>query len=349
MYKRDILPSRPSPVEEGNPIFGTWTKAFDDVNLLSIKHPFSTHLPKFIKKYRIKEWQSFQIQNDTYYLTVVVSNVRYFRIAQVFVWNKESKEKLLFRKVLPFGAWKLPRSLSNAAFTSRSYGFYIRIHNWLDADLIELDLDVEPTKKRPSFTAHLELDFARQKTTPMVTHLPFSERRSMYSFKTMTSVRGDLVFGGQHLSFSPERTAGLFFDYKGFFPYRMRHLWCNGFSYHEDKQLFGFSIAEGQTRDTFRYNENALWFKGELTPLPPVKITMPEGPESDWVIQDLEGMVDLTFTPQETIRFGFNYFVAHSEYIAPFGVYNGMLVTRDGIQIPVRNLWGTGEKLYLRV
>jgi len=112
---------------------------------------------------------------------------------------------------------------------------------------------------------------------------------------------------------------------------------------------YGFSIVENQAKEGFRNNENALWLEGILTPLPPVRITMPEGPESDWVIQDLEGMVDLTFTPREHARYAFDFIVSRSEYHAPFGVYNGMVLTAGGEKIGVRNLWGFGEKLYLRV
>jgi hypothetical protein len=76
---------------------------------------------------------------------------------------------------------------------------------------------------------------------------------------------------------------------------------------------------------------------------------MPKGVESDWVIQDVEGMVDLTFTPQEQLKSSFNFLLSRWEYNTPLGYYNGMLVNTEGEQIPVRSLWGLGEKLYLRV
>jgi hypothetical protein len=71
--------------------------------------------------------------------------------------------------------------------------------------------------------------------------------------------------------------------------------------------------------------------------------------DGDWNIQDMEGMVDLVFTPQEWIHRGINVFVAHADYATPLGIFNGMLVTADGIRIQVHNLWGLGKRLYLRV
>jgi hypothetical protein len=195
----------------------------------------------------------------------------------------------------------------------------------------------------------------------MTVNLPFSDQRCMYAYKAFAAVRGDMVFGGRHIVLDPAKTRGIFRDYKGYFPYRMYSTWCNAFTGGErssqdtEKLRFGFSIAENQTRETFKYNENVLWQegasgeKGRMTPLPPVRITMADGIEKDWVIQDVEGMVDLTFTPQEQIRNSFNLFLTRWEYHTPLGFYNGMLVNSEGEQIPVHNLWGLGEKLYLRV
>jgi hypothetical protein len=76
---------------------------------------------------------------------------------------------------------------------------------------------------------------------------------------------------------------------------------------------------------------------------------MPGGPESDWIIQDVEGMVDLVFTPREQNRIGARLLLASADFDAPLGNYNGMLMSAEGEQIQVRNQWGTGKKLYLRV
>jgi hypothetical protein len=76
---------------------------------------------------------------------------------------------------------------------------------------------------------------------------------------------------------------------------------------------------------------------------------MPEGIESAWIIQDIEGMVDLVFTPKEHIRCGANLVVTNLVHETPLGYYNGELVSSRGEKIQVRNLWGLGERLYLRV
>jgi hypothetical protein len=349
MYTRDIQEARAAPIEDGKPIQGTWVQAFDDVDLLSIQRPYRYPLPRWIRDNRIKEWESFSIQDDQYYLEAMLCNVKCFRMAQVSLYHIKTKERMFFRKFLPFSGWRMPRSLANASIESRSYGFFFRIHNWLDANTIKVDLDIEATRTRPSFTAHLKYDLDRRKVTPMAVNLLFSGQRSMYAYKTVAPVRGDMVFGGRHISLLPEKTTGIFCDFKGFFPYPMQSIWCTGLGFDAENRRYGFSIAENQTKETYKNNENALWVDGHLTPLPPVRITMPDGVEKPWVIQDMEGMVDLTFTPQEHIKTVVNLLVTMGEYITPLGHYNGMLVDSEGEQIPVRNLWGLGETLYLRV
>jgi hypothetical protein len=291
------------------------------------------------------------VEDERFYFQAVLSNLKYFRWAQVFLYDKETEEKLRFRKLIPFGGWRMPRSLSNASIESRSWGFFFRVHNWLDADTIRVDLDIEAVRRRPSFTAHLEFDVAGGpvRALPLRVSLLFDENRSMYACKTFAPVRGDMVFGGRHYSLEPARTSGIFADVKGFYPYRMRTVWCTALGREEGNRPYAFTVAENQTRETYKNNENALWTGDGLTPLPPVRITMPEGAEGDWIIQDMEGMVDLVFTPRVRIYNRANVLLARAEYETPLGYFNGALVDAGGRKIPVHNLWGMGEKLDLRV
>jgi hypothetical protein len=349
MYIREQRPPQSTPIENGTPVQGTWTGPFEEVDLLAVHRPYWCPLPRSLRDSRIKEWESFIIQDDRFFLEATLANVKLYRIAQVFLYDKESKEKLKYLKAIPFGGWKLPQSLRNSSINSQSLKFFFRIHTWLDADTIRVDINIEANKRRPSFTAHLMYDLNRQENSPLVVNLGFSERRCVYAYKAMAAVRGDVVFGGRRISFLSSQTSGFFFDFKGFYPYRMSSVWCTGSGFDGNGRRFGFSVAENQTRENRRNNENALWVNGELTPLPAVRITMPKGTKSDWIIQDLEGMVDLVFTPQEPLRSGYNVILSRADLENPLGYFNGMLVSAGGEQIPVHNLWGNGKKIYLRV
>ena len=349
MYTREIQAPRSNPVENGIPLQGTWIRAFEEVDLLSVHKPFPVPLPNGIKSLRIKEWESFCIQDDRFYLQAQFCNMKYYRSAMVVMYNLETKERLEFRKVIPGGGWHLPCSLNNASVDSRSWGFFFRIHSWLDTSSISLELNIKRTRKRPAFTAYATFDLAEGRTTPMAVSLLFSEHRNMYAYKAVAAVSGDIVSGGNRFHFDPSKTSGLFCDFKGYYPYRMRSTWCSGLGFDSRNRRFGFALGENQAREPYKNNENALWIDGRLTPLPPVKITQSGGPESNWIIQDMEGMVDLVFTPREQKRITDNFVFSALDYNNPMGYFNGLLVSSEGEELPLRNVWGTGEKLYLRV
>jgi hypothetical protein len=349
MYTREILAPRASPIEDGAPLLGTWNRAFDEVDLLDIRRPYRWPLPRWLRDYRIKEWECFGVQDDRFFLEAFLGNVKLYRAAQVLLYDKERGEQFVFRKLMPGGGWRLPRSLANASVECRSSGFFFRIHNWLSADTVKLDMDIAASRRHPACTAHLAYNMKSKTVTPMAVSLGFTGQRNMYAFKAFTPVRGDIVLGGRHINLNPARCTGIFCDYKGFFPYRMRNIFCGGMGFDGDGRRYGFHIAENQTRETRKNNENALWVNGRLTPLPPVRITMPGGSTADWMIQDVEGMVDLVFTPREPNRFDMRLLLTSANFDASVGYYNGMLVSADGEQIQVHNLLGTGEKLYVRV
>jgi hypothetical protein len=348
MYAREILPPKSSPIEDGNPIYGTWNRAFEGVDLLEIRKPYRYPLPRWARDCRIKEWEYFSAHDDNFLLEALFCNVKLYRMAQVLLYDKENGEKFIFRKIWPGPGWQLPHSLANASVDSRSSSFYFRIHSWLDADTVKLDINIEATRRRPSLTVHLAYNISNQDVTPMAVSLGITGRRSMYAYKALAPVRGDIVFAGRHISLKQDACSGFFCDCKGFFPYRMQATICAAMGFDEENRRFGFHIAENQTRET-KNNENALWVNGQLTPLPSVLITMPNGPDAEWIIQDVEGMVDLTFTPKEANKSGIGLIFTSAEFSVPLGHYNGVLVNSGGEQIQIKNLFGTGEKLYLRV
>ena len=316
---------------------------------MDIRRPYPFPLPRWLRDYRIKEWESFSVQDEHFFLEAFLGNFKLYQIAQVFLHSKESGGYYVFRNFLAGGSWKFPKRLAHASVECRSSRFFFRIHAWLNADTVQLDLDIAATRKQPALAAHLDFNMNSRDVTPAAVSLNFNEQRNMYAFKALAPVRGDIVFEGKHLSLDPARCTGIFRDYKGFFPYRMRGVFCGGMGFDGEDRRFGFHIVENQARENRKNNENAMWVNGSLTPLPPVRITMPEGPESDWVIQDIDGMVDLVFTPRELIRFGGRLLLTSGDFSAAMGYYNGMLISAKEEQIQMRNLWGIGEKLYLRV
>ncbi len=87
----------------------------------------------------------------------------------------------------------------------------------------------------------------------------------------------------------------------------------------------------------------------EPTALPPVDITHPFGIDKDWIIQDTESMVDLTFTPISLNNRNLDLVAMSTRYSTIYGVYNGILLDKDGNKIFMKNFLGIIYKSRIRL
>jgi hypothetical protein len=352
MYTREIQAPVDTPVKDGKPVAGSWVRPFAKIDLLEIEKPFPIPFPRWMCNFRIKEWQSFIIQNDEIYFDTLVVNFKFFRFIETTFYNKKTGgDAIHYFDYFPLAFWNLPSSLWDSAIICRAPGYFIAIHNWLDAAIIKLDVDIESAGGNPSINGLFEFYADSKINTPLAVNMLFSEERCVYTYKTFCPVRGNLKLGErQDFLFQRENTSGVFRDCKGIFPYITNNSWAAGFGFDKGRRHIGFSLGEGAARGANKDNENALWVDGVLTPLPPVRITQSGDIGDEWVIEDVEGMVDLTFTPlAQTAITGFNLIISKAEFINPIGVFTGFMMNKDGEKIVVDKISGCAERLYLRL
>ncbi|MHB9296402.1 hypothetical protein PilKf_02165 [Pillotina sp. SPG140] len=347
MYTREFQKPRKSPLEESQVVVGTWNQIFESTDLSGVRKPLGIFMPSWLQNYRLKEWESFSIYHNSLSLELVFTNLKYYQSLFLFLYDRVTKEQYYMSRLLPFTSRKLSKTLLNSSLEIRTHTLFFRVHNWLAAHTIALDLDIEASLKRPPLTLHISFEVPEH-FTPLTVNMLMGERQPLYMCKLLSPLEGDVMLGGTRWLLKSTNACGIVCDGKGYYPYRSHALRCMAAGV-ADNGLYGFSVGENQAKNPYQNNENALWYNGVLTAFPPVHITMPNGIESEWIIQDLEGMVDLVFTPQEYIRSTFNALVNRIDYIALFGYYNGDLVDLTGNHVPIRTVWGQGEKLYMRV
>jgi len=161
-------------------------------------------------------------------------------------------------------------------------------------------------------------------------------------------MEGEFSVGGESHRFEGPSSMGIIDDHKGYYPYRLRYDWVTGFGADAKGRRVGFNLTDNQVRDQVRYNENCLWINNKVWPLPPVKMTRPQGPAGDWIIQDTEGMVDLVFVPELANDLRFNLGILESDYNGPLGGFRGFVSNGEGEKIQADQLYGAGEREYLR-
>lgn len=185
--------------------------------------------------------------------------------------------------------------------------------------------------------------------SPNVVCLPLGLNRAMYSTKILMPMEGEFSIGGKSHRFEGPESMGIFDDHKGYYPYQMQYDWATGFGADAKGRRVGFNLADNAVvRDPARNNENCVWINNKVWPLPPVKMTRPQGPGGDWIIQDMEGMVDLVFTPELTNDIRINLGIVESEYNGPLGTFKGFVRGGNGEKIQAELLYGAGEKEYIR-
>jgi hypothetical protein len=345
MYEREVVNPKANFMERGRLIQGTWHHTPRDVDFLAAHRPYRRFLPGWAGDGRLKEWESFVVQNDRYHLDAFLANLKLFRIVQVTLYDKESGEHFRFRKVLPLSGGKTPKNLYTDSRDSRSRRFLFHTRSQLDAGTIAIDLDIEKHGKFPAFTARFVFD------TSILPPVMAAGREGppFHTCKFLCPVEGDMVWKDKRIVFRSGETTGFFRDSKGYYRYLSSPVWCTAAGFDENKRRCGFSLAGQTGAKTPENSANVFWSGGEAVPLPPVHITMPQGIDEPWVIQDTEGMVDISFTPRFPARSAFNFLVFSAEYQTPLGLFSGFLLNSKAERIQIRSFWGLGEKLLLRV
>jgi hypothetical protein len=347
MYTRHLLPQRNEPVETGKPVQGSWTSPFEKVDLLAVDRPYHIPLPGWILDFRLKEWQAFTVQNDDILMEIVIANMKFFCFAEIIFLNKQSKEKMHVFKTRPFSAWRMPQSLNNGVIDQACGGFSFLVQNCFVSHKITLNLSIDSAIERPLFKADLVLDLDLKKSTPLAVNLFIAENRSMYIFKNFSGIEGDIVWGDTAITLQSESAGALFRDCKGFIPYRSNYINCRAFGFDAGGRRFGFSLGENIVRKLNVNNENALWLDGTLTPLPPVRITGAE--YGEFVIQDIEGMIDLNFKLAEDTNTPLDLLFISMEQRCSIGMFNGMVMTQNGEKLSVRNVMGILENFKFKL
>ena len=112
---------------------------------------------------------------------------------------------------------------------------------------------------------------------------------------------------------------------------------------------FHFANSDYDAVDEDTFNDNFLSFGTQITPMPSIVITHPFGIEKKWIVQDTENMVDLTFTPVSVNTRTLNIIIMRKAYTAIYGTFEGILMTKDGEKLALKECPGIVRKNLLRL
>jgi hypothetical protein len=348
MKGKAFEPAPEAIVADGQFALGRFGTPFRKLNMLDVVRPFHYRIPRIVKSWRLKEWQAFQFGDKRWFFFASLYNAKVCSMVLFIAYDRETKRKYVVRRLLPGSFFRFADSLSGSDVYYHGARTLLESACDYDSGTIQLSIVRGSRKAERRFSGRFRFSCTPKVSAPNVVCLPLSLNRAMYSTKILMPMEGEFSLGGESFRFEGPDSMGILDDHKGYYPYQLRYDWVTGFGADAKGRRVGFNLTDNQVKDQVRYNENCLWINNKVWPLPPVKVTRPQGPTGEWIIQDTEGMVDLVFTPELKNDVRFNLGIIESDYNGPLGSFRGFIKNGEGEKIQAELLYGAGEKEYLR-
>jgi len=347
-YSRPITAAPERLVENGKYNLGCFDTPVKQANLLDFPSPYKLPLPGSVKALQLREWQAFQMRGKDHFIMVAIYNAKKISLVQFIVYDIKNNKKIKYEKKVAPWSLTVPDTLFISEASYESSNFSLQARHDLANGRLELTAHIHGFDGLPDVEGHFYGTHDMKRFKPMVVCNPFSSGRVMYSHKCLMPMHGELTIGDKHLHFEKENSQLILDDHKGYYPYPTIYDWVTGMGFDKENRMVGFNLTNNQVIEQETYNENCLWFNGELHPLPPIRVTRPNGVKDKWLIKDEHDMVNLEFTPVIHTSVNINALVIRSKYEGPYGFFNGYLKKTTGEKVMIENLFGMGEDFYLR-
>lgn len=350
-----MLPPPEHLVCNGKPQFGTFSGYPKRLDIRGVEAPFGLPLPHFITNFRIKSSLMFFFNIGEFVGTVDFFDGKLFGYAEVTFWNKKTKRKFSYRTLMGPRRRFIPHHADSGYCASFGKKRYIRISWDHSRDRLSMIFNLAGDSARPSVNAAFISHYQQQQMCEVTTVTPSPTRRRCLASYTATP----LIHGSLSLSATRLSEAQTMCDTDGDALFSITRNYYNFLSETEficaagkvgDKHVsFKIVTYDDDAVDIDKENENLLFVDGECTPLPPVKITHPFGFAKNWIIQDMENMVDLTFTPVSDNFRDMTFFIVRTKQHTIFGTLEGVLKTKDGEDIPIHGFEALAKNQVLRL
>lgn len=354
MYSRQMTAPPEKLVKNGKPVFGTFDGIPPALDIRGVRCPFGVlPLPTFITDLRIRSSLAYIFNTDEFIGAVSFLDLKIVGHGEVLFWNKKTGRKYVYHTVTGPRRRLISKNTGHGACISFGHRRYIRLGWDMGKQVLSLVFNLKGDSVRPQSTGAFKSDLSSPTFHASTAVLPAPTMRrcrgvwlmaaplegslSLHPAKhpqTSSSLEGSVLFKSVR-SYNKLRT-------------RSREVWGTG-KIRGKSVSFAVSSSSLDAVNPDTYNENILFVEGELTPLPPVKITFPFGIRGKWIIQDTENMVDLSFTPISDHNRTVSLFVLRAQKHVMYGVFEGMLRTKDGEEIIIKDFPGVVRKQLMRL
>ena len=290
---------------------------------------------------RKKKWDYWCVTGDRFLFSATIAHVDYFSLGGVYFLEYETK------RFAETGAVKL---FPSVPVMPNTVGGTIRFaHRGCRLEFACRDDGLTMTASMKSLAGkplEASLDIRRPADHESLNVVvPWNERRFQFTSKQhCMPVRGDIQWGNETFTFTPE-TAFACLDFgRGVWPYHTAWNWAS-FSGHSGNDLVGLNMGAKWTDGT-DMNENGIWLNNRLHKIHEDIVFDYDDRDfmRPWRMRtESSDAVRLEFTPFYDKRGDVNLLVLRSKVHQMFGRYSGTL-TVDGRAIPIENMLGWAEE-----
>lgn len=355
MYSRQLEKLPDSIVHNGKINFGTYAGVTRKIDIRGVQAPFAgLPVAKVFSNFRIKSKLFYVFSIDNYIGLAEFFDDKAFGLAEVIFWDMETNQKFAYHTFMGPRRRFIPVNTQEAMCTSFGKNRYIKISWNRIRDKLTLSFNVKGDKYRPCARGKFLGRFGKNEDSEILSvcpapnkqrcsatwSVPFTFEGGISTAKTFSEIPelpqnhgiGCMLLNRIYLRFSSQ--CELMF----------------GLTKLGDKDVvFSISSTNQDPLDPDENNDNMLSVNNSITPLPSVTITHPFGLMKKWVIQDCENMVDLTFNPISSNSRILNIILMRNSYSFIYGTFEGVLLTKDGEKIVLKNCPGIVKKNRLRL
>ncbi len=343
-----MLPLQPTPekaVENGRVVsFGRFETPFKHLNLLETDLFGLPVGREFVNRMRLKQWQHHLIIHPEFSLAFAVVNTGYMSSTFCYILDRATGEITEYHKQSHGGTSHLSRELwsENCSYPSGKYN--IEIQNRLNDGLHRIQIDIAGKGGKPGIHADVELLENLEEIQPLVTLLPISENRPLYTHKAPVPVRGELALGDRRVTLDPARDTALIDVQKTYYPYNTLWRWATCAGFDESGRRIALNLVQNMIENDDTYNENVLWVDGKLSGWSGVRFTFdPKDTLKPWSIETTDGKCKLAFTPNGERAERIDLGLILSDYHQPFGTFEGEVTDDDGQTYVLKDFFGVTE------
>lgn len=263
-------------------------------------------------------------------------------MVQIRVFDKKQEKHYLYEKKVSPSKLKLANNIWESVNEYQDEDLKVTIKNNLKNGLINVVFEGKRDYNKPQLKANLTGYF--NNTDQLVSSIPFSELKGMYSHKAFVPMAGFIKLDDKKEVFSKPDSFFVVDDHKGYYPYQMKWDWISTGFHHEGK-LIGINLTVNQAINPQKFNENRIWIDGQLTKLPLVSFIRHK---TVWVIESECKKVQLLFYPlyPKKVKINLGIF-GRSDYQGPFGRVTGVIKLEEK-WIDINQEFAFAEKQYIR-